>query len=569
MNEKSLINQIEYAIYNEKREKLNLEFCKDIEISINYEIKNESLLNKTMIKYFSELGVDILNIKDSFYNDICFSYSNSVSDLVLKDRISDIYQNYSFCDNNCEYHNIDLKNMSITCSCKIKTHINTDIEPPIFGNIVEDTFVYSNFGVIKCYNLVFSFKNKKSNIGFLVFLFLIIIHIPLYIYYFIYKIKRIKIFVYKEMEKNNYLAKIKNPPKRGTNITNFNKKNEINKPSMKFSKKSLLSKTEKKKLINDYNNDLLILNNSKSNSNSFIITNLKYNKIHKKRHKAKTKKRNVKNVLNLENGKFPGYYHLIQINANNSINNIPPESKFILDNYDFDTAIKYDNRSFLRILYICLLSKENILNTFFFKSYLEIQPLRLTIFIFSYSCDLSLNALFYLNKKISEKYHYEGNNLLLFTIVNNFTISISSNIFSFFLVKSLEYLTNSKEEIESLFREEEKKMRNNQNFIVNNKTKKNINKKLMQIFKLLKIKIIIYIIVEFTLMLFFFYYITSFCEVYKDTQISWIIDSFISFLLSIITELFTSFFTTILYLISLKYKIKFLYKFVIFFYGIG
>ena len=112
-------------------------------------------------------------------------------------------------------------------------------------------------------------------------------------------------------------------------------------------------------------------------------------------------------------------------------------------------------------------------------------------------------------------------------------------------------------------------MRNNQNFIVNNKTKKNINKKLMQIFKLLKIKIIIYIIVEFTLMLFFFYYITSFCEVYKDTQMSWAFDSFVSFLLSILTELFTSFLTTVLYLISLKYQLRILYKFVIFFYGIG
>ena len=72
-------------------------------------------------------------------------------------------------------------------------------------------------------------------------------------------------------------------------------------------------------------------------------------------------------------------------------------------------------------------------------------------------------------------------------------------------------------------------MRKNKFFTVNDKTKKNIHKKLMRIFKLLNIKIIIYIIIEFTLMLFFFYYITSFCEVYKDTQTSWILDSIISF----------------------------------------
>ena len=195
--------------------------------------------------------------------------------------------------------------------------------------------------------------------------------------------------------------------------------------------------------------------------------------------------------------------------------------------------------------------------------------MRLTVFIFSYSCDLSLNALFYSNNKISDKYHYEGSNLLFFTIINNFTISVFSTIFSFILVKSLEYLTNSKDEIQSLFREEEKKMRKNKFFRVNNKRKKAINIKLIKIFKILNIKIIIYIIIEFTLMLFFFYYITSFCEVYKDTQASWILDNIISFLLSILTELFTSFLTTVLYLISLKLKLKTLYKLVIFFYGIG
>ena len=120
MNEKSLINQIEYAIYNEKKEKLNLEYCKNTEFKVHYDIKNYTLLNKSMITYFSNLGIDILDIQDPFFNDICFPYSNSESDIVLKDRIADIYQNYSFCDNNCEYDGINLENMSISCSCKIK-----------------------------------------------------------------------------------------------------------------------------------------------------------------------------------------------------------------------------------------------------------------------------------------------------------------------------------------------------------------------------------------------------------------------------------------------------------------
>ena len=49
-----------------------------------------------------------------------FSYSENDSDIILKDRISDIYQNYSLCDSNCEYDSIDIKNLTITWIAKLK-----------------------------------------------------------------------------------------------------------------------------------------------------------------------------------------------------------------------------------------------------------------------------------------------------------------------------------------------------------------------------------------------------------------------------------------------------------------
>ena len=192
-----------------------------------------------------------------------------------------------------------------------------------------------------------------------------------------------------------------------------------------------------------------------------------------------------------------------------------------MDNYDYDDAIKYENRAFWRIYYICLLSTENILNTFFFKSPLEIRALKLSLFLFNNSCDLAFNCLFYLQGNISDKYHYEGDNLYLFIIINNIMISFISTTASFVFVKLLNLLTNSKDEIVHIFR------RNMEE--INLKTKRNIYEKLNIIFKCLKIKIIIYIILEFLILLFFFYYITAFCEVYKETQMSWIFDSVKSF----------------------------------------
>ena len=45
MDDKALTNQIEYEVYNEKKIKLNLSYCNDVEIKIIYDIKNLSLLN--------------------------------------------------------------------------------------------------------------------------------------------------------------------------------------------------------------------------------------------------------------------------------------------------------------------------------------------------------------------------------------------------------------------------------------------------------------------------------------------------------------------------------------------
>ena len=270
-----------------------------------------------------------------------------------------------------------------------------------------------------------------------------------------------------------------------------------------------------------------------------------------------------------ENQKFPGYYMLIQINSNNEKNNKPPDSKFILDNYNYEYAIKYDNRDFWRIFYIILLSKENILNTFCFKSPLEIKSLKYSLFIFNYSSDFALNALFYFNQNISDKYHYKGENLYWFSLFNNLIISIFSTLVSYLLVRILGVLTNSKDSIEILFRNQEEILRKNKKYKVNKNSKLLIINKLGEIYQILKIKIMCYILIESCILLFFFYYITAFCEVYKSTQISWVSDSLLSFCLSIPVEIFISFFHSILYVTSIKYKLKTLYNIVLFFYGLG
>ena len=214
-DKQALTDQVEYAVYNNKKQKLNLSYCDDIQIQIKYNIKDYTHLNTTMIKYYADLGIDIFNRQDSFFNDLCYPFSISNADIILKDRLLDIYQNYSLCDNECKYKEIDIEKMSVTCSCQVKTEIETKVYKPILAKIIENSFKYSNFGVIKCYKLVFSVDDKLNNLGFFIFLIFSICHLPLFIYYFKNRIKSIQVYVYKEMQKNNYISKIKNPIRKG------------------------------------------------------------------------------------------------------------------------------------------------------------------------------------------------------------------------------------------------------------------------------------------------------------------------------------------------------------------
>ena len=578
-DEKSLTNQVEYEVYDDQKRKLDLSVCQNDEINIYYSISNKTFLDKDKIKYFLDLGIDILNSNDVFFNDICYPYSEKSVDIILNDRIEDIYQNYSMCDNNCNYNKIDLASMTITCKCGTKRVVNSQLEKLTFDHILLDIISNSSIGVVKCYNLVFNFSNKLENIGFWIFSILFLINTSFVIHYFINGIIPIKKYIVSEMVKYNYLDNFHNPNKkaknRKVNIFNFSNNQSNIHMDLKLKKDEYTNYNIDKKLIelNKYNNrkkgfhikiykrklnDLNSNSKEKSSLNSInkITSSNKYIQL-----KMSEKEK--------ENIKTENQYFMIQINANNSKNNKPPESKFYLNNYDYEEALQYDKRTFGSIYYICLLSKENILNIIYIKSPLELTSLRLCIFVFMYSCDLTFNTMFYFNSNISDRYHYEGKNLFWFSLLNNVAITIISSILSFFLSITLEFLTNSKEEIEEIFRKEEKKMRKDSKYIVSKATKKKILMNIYDIIKNLKIKILFFIILECSLLLFFFYFVTAFCEVYQNTQISWLCDSFVSFILSFPIEFLLAFLNASFYKLSLAKKSSLLYKIVMVFYNLS
>ena len=574
MNDKALTNQIEYAIYNHNKEILKLSDCENIKVKVYYNIKDNSNLNKSMILYYSSLGIDIFNINDSFFNDICYPYSNSISDVVLKDRRSDIYQNYSLCDNNCKYDLIDINSNKVTCTCDIKTEINIYLSPPYFSTIIKDVFNDSNIKILKCLHLIFCFKYNLNNVGFWIFVVFVTCHIPLYIHYFIKGTT--SILVYSE-----YIIRNRND----INTINNSLTNKVdylldNKKKKKKEKKQLVESlfSSKNCMINNKNKSTIsreingIKNSPKIKKSNIYKNNTKklVNPIKKKNKKNFDKNNKIKDLYSLKKDSKSNNSSITKFKVRGKEdftykklkeeNNYIIDPKYNLEIYNFENAILYEKRKFLQLYYICLLSKERFLNTFCLKSPLEIKSLRISLLIFNYSCDFALNSIFYSNKKISDKYHYNGNKLRLFVLVNNITISLFSTIVSIIIIKFLNILTHSKRGINKIFNEINNKSNQKDLKYKNNNNNNIFIERLYKACYLLKIKIFCYIFIEFSILIFFFYYVTGFCIVYQKTQIDWLFDSITSIFLSILFKLLLSFFVAILYIISLKYKSKLLFK---------
>ena len=116
---------------------------------------------------------------------------------------------------------------------------------------------------------------------------------------------------------------------------------------------------------------------------------------------------------------------------------------------------------------------------------------------------------------------------------------------------------------------EEEKIKTDKKYQVTEQRKNKILEEIEKILKNYKLKVIILTIIELALVIFFWYFVTAFCHVYKATQKSWLFDSFLSMLSRAIIELLISLGLAKLYGIAIAGESHCLYKFVMFLYNFG
>ena len=169
------------------------------------------------------------------------------------------------------------------------------------------------------------------------------------------------------------------------------------------------------------------------------------------------------------------------------------------------------------------------------------------LFFFYFSSDLTINGFFFTDATMHKIHQDKGSFNFLYQIPQ----VIYSSILSLIISSLIKYLSSSGDNIMEI---REEKRRNS----------KDINAKLKKLYKILKIKFALFFSVTFIILVMFWFYITCFCGIYKNTQTHLIKDSILSFIMSLIypfvTFLLPSFFR-IFSLIAEKKDKALLYKF--------
>ena len=181
---------------------LDMSLCNNDIIVFKYiEDKENIIMDKA--REYAEKGVDIYNPEDPFFNDKCHKIDIDM-DITIKDRREDIFENVSFCEDNCKYNGMDYVLNAAICSCDAEMlqddndNDNHNDEKLNVNNMIKaftSELLSFNFDVMKCINLVFDNKILIKNIGFYTYIIMIITQICILVFFLLKKITPIRVFI--------------------------------------------------------------------------------------------------------------------------------------------------------------------------------------------------------------------------------------------------------------------------------------------------------------------------------------------------------------------------------------
>ena len=603
-----------YAFFHpETGENLNAnEICQDIKIIL--EEKISSILDDTSnALFFSEQNVDIFNISNEFYSDICFHFESPFQkDIVIKDRIQTFYPNVTLCDTGCNYKGLNFTSLTAVCECIFRDLLDNDffndnflVDNIIISGMIKqiyESFRIVNLKVMSCYKTIFDSKYMSKCIGGFLILFLFILEILCIILYNTVGIKKAIGFIFKvsEVFKDSNQFKLNedlteqteafvlSPPKKKSLITQD--KNDISqrtnysiiKPSFKPKlttqeklNKSLNTKIKKRKSKNkrketkNFNININMTNlkvtniNSKNKSRSIMLMNShvmdskkkgirKFSRIQSNYIRNNRKSRSSK-IVTFKDKKSEKNVYLEKVNNKNQFKENFNMKLYLLtpvDEMDYDDAIQEKKKNCFIYFLDRIKSQHILINSFFIVNNISPKSIKILLFLTQVDLYLLFNALLYNEDYISEIFHKESEKFF-----DIFKRSINHYIYVTFVGSIIKCLINL------FFIKEKKYIR----ILKRSKSITELNGELFIFTQKLRRGYRYFIIISICITIFSWYYISCFYNVYQYISKEWIISSFCFIFITLLLNALATLLETIFRYLSFKIENDQVYKVSLFF----
>ena len=250
---------------------------------------------------------------------------------------------------------------------------------------------------------------------------------------------------------------------------------------------------------------------------------------------------NVDNISNQSNKNMKNNKSINKLMKVDNIDN----NKYLdyeLNSFSNIETVEKDKRTFFQYYISLIVTRHPLI--FIFNINQDYNPIeiKISLFLFSFSLSYTINTLIFNDSTMNKIYEDEG--------IFNFLYLLPKIIYSFIISLIIIIIAKKFSLIDN------KKLENKINNCI--KECKNIS---ITIAKYLKIKFIRFFLLSFILFILFWYYISCFCAVYKNTQIILIKDTLISFGFSLLYPFISFLISSIIRIYTINKSEKFLVLF--------
>ena len=186
-----------------------------------------------------------------------------------------------------------------------------------------------------------------------------------------------------------------------------------------------------------------------------------------------------------------------------------------LNTLEYELAIEVDKRTYIQYYWSLLKRKQLILFSFYPINDYNLVIIKMCLFLISFSLYITINGFFFSDEAMHKIHENKGT----YKILNQIPKIMYSCLVSTVINMILKQLSLSESSLIEIKKEG---------------NKKRVESKAKEVVGFLKIKFLIFYVIDYSLLFFFWYFLSCFCGVYKNTQITLFKDSLISFGISML-----------------------------------